>query len=96
MLYSTQLKDSFPNFKDKVKFLNFLKMGGSNRPILFAIGGIVVGIGAGVAIGWFSKVRYINKAHFFIGKISYANPGLRTKNVAPKRRIFILARERRQ
>ena len=34
-------------------------MGKSNRPILFAIGGIVVGIGAGVAIGWFSKVRYV-------------------------------------
>ena len=34
-------------------------MGGSNRPILFAIGGIVVGIGAGVAIGWFSKVRSV-------------------------------------
>lgn len=44
-------------------------MGGSNRPILFAIGGIVVGIGAGVAIGWFSKVRSVRL--YFIRYVNY-------------------------
>lgn len=44
-------------------------MGKSNRPILFAIGGIVVGIGAGVAIGWFSKVRYVRPR--FDGYVNY-------------------------
>ena len=60
-------------------------MGGSNRPILFAIGGIVVGIGAGVAIGWFSKVR----SGLFRRNITY-----RLYTVAWKQQKNLLARER--